>query len=208
MKSLIYWGISLPILLFAKILKVLNYDNLNDDLEKCKKYIGDNKVNNIPDTFVIYLVAAEDHRFYFHHGIDQIAILRAIYVKKLKNKYQGASTIEQQFVRVITGRYEKTKQRKFREQLLALLLDGVIRDKNSIAKTYLEVAFYGSGLEGIQQFIKRKKCTLSGLSVDDSVELIARLKYPEPLIAPESWKVKIQSRKEYTLKRQQRYLLK
>src|SRR5690242_20336233 len=68
------------------------------------------------------LVSGEDHRHGRHHGFDLIAIARAVWRRIARGKYEGASTIEQQLVRVITGRYERTLRRKVREIGLAMLL--------------------------------------------------------------------------------------
>src|SRR5262245_21594087 len=52
------------------------------------------------------LVSGEDHRHVLHPGVDPIAICRATWRCIYRGKREGASTIEQQVVRVISGRYE------------------------------------------------------------------------------------------------------
>src|SRR5208337_2064528 len=54
------------------------------------------------------LIAAEDHRFFNHGGVDPIALVRAIVRFHLRGRLQGASTIEQQLVRTVTMRYDRT----------------------------------------------------------------------------------------------------
>lgn len=203
---ILYFIITLPFLGVAFFLKKYNIDNIKDDLLIVLTYIEKMPENNIPPKLIAFLEAAEDHRYKTHYGIDFLGILRAIYIFYKKNEYQGASTIEQQLVRVITNRYERSKWRKFREQVLALLVDFYIRDKNKIAKSYIYLAFYGSGLDGLDNFLKRKKLKITTLIDTDMLELVSRLKYPEPLAFSEKWHTKILLRSKYTLRRYNKYL--
>ncbi|MDQ1497351.1 MAG: penicillin-binding protein, partial [Actinomycetota bacterium] len=55
---------------------------------------------NIPDTIRRAVVAAEDHRFFHHRGVDWQAIGRAVQADLRAGHYvQGASTITQQLIR-------------------------------------------------------------------------------------------------------------
>ena len=116
----------MPIILLANIINLLNIKSFKDDIEKSLKIIDDFSNIKIDKRFIQVLILAEDRRNKLHRGVDTIAILRAIKVRLLENKYQGASTIEQQFIRVVTNRFEKTFYRKLREQILAILLDKTI----------------------------------------------------------------------------------
>lgn len=124
----------------------------------------------IDDYYYHVLVAAEDHRSPMHYGIDPIAIIRCIYLQLTKRITQGGSTIEQQLVRTLTGRYEMTLRRKTREQIIAILLNEVVKNKKEIGKAYLNCAYFGSGKIGF--------LNLSVSDKEDASELIARLKYP------------------------------
>ena len=73
------------------------------------------------DTLSKLLISGEDHRFFYHIGFDFIAIARAIKNRVLYNKVEGASTIEQQLVRVLTNDYQRTFSRKIREIFLVLI---------------------------------------------------------------------------------------
>ncbi|KXZ74483.1 Penicillin-binding protein 1A [Acinetobacter venetianus] len=83
-------------------------------------------------------------------------MLREIYFTHVKKEFQGASTVAQQFVRVITERYERTLFRKLREQLLAVLITYEFNNK-LIGTGYLNIAFLGSGMYGLTGFLRRKK---------------------------------------------------
>ena len=71
------------------------------------------------DTLSKLLISGEDHRFFYHLGFDIIAIARAVRNRLLYGRIEGASTIEQQLVRVLTNEYQRTFSRKIKEILLA-----------------------------------------------------------------------------------------
>jgi len=150
----------------------------------------------IPHRFVATLIVAEDHRNNLHPGVDPIAILRAIFVFVKTGRLQGASTIEQQFVRVVLHCYERTFKRKFREQLLAIALTKY-RKKEEIAMSYLAIAYYGSGKYGISALRSEIKNELSFAEQQQISYLIAKLKYPEPSIKTVVWAEKVEKRVNY-----------
>lgn len=143
-----------------------------DDYNKCIEYIKHNSKSErtISLSLVDTLRLAEDHRQLLHMGVDPIAILRTIYLRLFKNIHQGASTIDQQFVRTITKRYEKTVRRKIREQILAILIRKA-STADDICKAYISCCYFGYGTYGITKLIK----THANISEFD---IAARVKYP------------------------------
>jgi penicillin-binding protein 1A len=85
-------------------------------------------VNPISQTLVDLLIAAEDHRYGSHPGVDFVAMCRAIWRTMFCGRREGGSTIAMQLVRVLTGRYEKTLSRKVIEILLAVKLTRFLSD--------------------------------------------------------------------------------
>ncbi|HET6913464.1 MAG TPA: biosynthetic peptidoglycan transglycosylase [Rhodanobacteraceae bacterium] len=134
---------------------------------------------HLSNVFVSALIAAEDKRFFFHAGVDVYAIFRAIAANLSGLSIQGASTVEQQLVRTITGRRERTYSRKLREMCLAAWLSAVY-DKSTIAKTYLRVAYYGFGSLGIDKACRQMHIRASAPSVYEAAFLVARIRYPQP----------------------------
>lgn len=127
-----------------------------------------------------FLISGEDHRFRYHFGFDVIAILRAIKNRILYNKIEGASTIEQQLVRVLTNDFEKTFKRKMKEIFLSTTLCELVPRKD-IPTIYLYVAYYGTGMNGLEQVFKKLDIDNSQtISKELCAEIIARIKYPEP----------------------------
>lgn len=122
------------------------------------------------------LIVGEDIRFLQHHGVDFFACLRAIRVFFAARRIEGASTIEQQLVRTINGEYRVCMRRKLREMCLAAYVSWRL-PKNSIAKAYLNCAYFGNQVNGY-----REASTIlladSPSSVGDFALLIATLKVP------------------------------
>lgn len=129
---------------------------------------------------VAFLVVGEDHRYYKHIGFDVIGIGRAIYRDVFLGKREGASTIEQQLVRVLTEDYRYSLRRKIKEIYLATKLKH-FADKYTLAAAYLDIANYGTDLPGLTSVLDRFGVSLQQ-EIDDEIcaEVVARLKYPEP----------------------------
>ncbi len=188
----------MPIILLANIINLLNIKSFKDDIEKSLKIIDDFSNIKIDKIFIQVLILAEDRRNKLHRGVDTIAILRAIKVRLLENKYQGASTIEQQFIRVVTNRFEKTFYRKLREQILAILLDKKAK-KYDISKSYLLIAYYGYNLTGLSA-IKKICIDINKVDITTAIEIISRLKYPQPKNINNIWLSKKNKRVLYIKK--------
>ena len=189
---------AIPIILLANIINLLNIKSFKDDIEKSLKIIDDFSNIKIDKRFIQVLILAEDRRNKLHRGVDTIAILRAIKVRLLENKYQGASTIEQQFIRVVTNRFEKTFYRKLREQILAILLDKKAK-KYDISKSYLLIAYYGYNLTGLSA-IKKICIDINKVDITTAIEIISRLKYPQPKNINNIWLSKKNKRVLYIKK--------
>lgn len=189
---------AIPIILLANIINLLNIKSFKDDIEKSLKIIDDFSNIKIDKRFIQVLILAEDRRNKLHRGVDTIAILRAIKVRLLENKYQGASTIEQQFIRVVTNRFEKTFYRKLREQILAILLDKKA-EKYDISKSYLLIAYYGYNLTGLSA-IKKICVDINKVDITTAIEIISRLKYPQPKNINNIWLSKKNKRVLYIKK--------
>ena len=95
-------------------------------------------------------IAAEDRRFYSHHGIDIRGILRAVRVNyQAGGTREGASTITQQVARTLFLNRDRTLARKMREAILAWRIEQHYR-KDQILELYLNQIFYGHNAYGIE----------------------------------------------------------
>lgn len=187
------WLLSFPHVLISLFLRIFHWSEISSDLKKCLEVAGTQR-DFIPQVFIDALIACEDRRNLMHPGVDPISMFRAICVFTVSGKIQGASTIEQQFVRVVLNRYERTIARKFREQIVAVLLTSTINNKKTIASSYLSIAFYGSSSIGIKGLKSKFGNELKNVSFEDALRMVAQLKYPRPLSPNAEWQRKIDRR--------------
>lgn len=104
----------------------------------------------IPQILKDAFVTVEDQTFFQHHGIDLIAIGRAIVVNtKNDGIEQGGSTITQQLARNLYLTHEKTYNRKLTELLYSYHLERNYT-KEKILESYINAIFFGNGVYGIE----------------------------------------------------------
>jgi membrane carboxypeptidase/penicillin-binding protein PbpC len=150
------------------------------------------------------LISGEDHRFFSHGGIDPIAICRAIWRGMVLRHPEGASTIEMQVVRVVSGRFERTLRRKLHEMALATL---VVRSipKEALPGVYLRIGYFGWRMNGFEGACRRLGLTADSLTPAQTAGLVARLKYPQPRATrPERWN-QINARAQHLLRLHSRH---
>ncbi len=105
-------------------------------------------IEDIPEEVKKVFIAAEDHRFLEHEGVDFWG-LGAIFVHYLRTgEVRGASTLTMQLSRTFFLSRERTFERKFKEWILALRVE---RDftKDEILYLYLSQVDFGRNLYGI-----------------------------------------------------------
>jgi membrane carboxypeptidase/penicillin-binding protein PbpC len=141
------------------------------------------------------LILGEDHRFYWHPGVDPFALLRALW-KTLRGIRQGGSTIAMQLVRTLTGNYERTCSRKLRELVLAIMITSW-KGRNAVPILYLWVAYYGWRMNGMRQVYTRLRLDAPRGSPLDAAKLVAQLKYPEPRLRTQKRVAQIDLRARY-----------
>ena len=98
---------------------------------------------NIPPALTHAFLAAEDSRFFQHHGIDVKSALRAIKQMLLREGRQtGASTITMQVARNFFLSNDRTLRRKIKETLLALRIERTL-SKEEFFTLYVNKIFLG-----------------------------------------------------------------
>jgi membrane peptidoglycan carboxypeptidase len=111
-------------------------------------------LEDVSTHFLQSIVAIEDHRFYEHRGFDPISILRAINVNITnQDKTQGASSITQQYARLLYLTNEKSWTRKSKEAFLTMQLETHLT-KDEILEGYINNVFFGHGIYGIENAAK------------------------------------------------------
>jgi len=98
------------------------------------------------------LVAAEDHRFYEHHGMDLVGISRAIFSNvKAGHLREGGSTITQQLARnLYLNIQDRSLTRKLVEAGLSIDIE-LNNPKDKIMETYLNDIYFGRSVYGIER---------------------------------------------------------
>ena len=103
---------------------------------------------DVPDKFSKCIVAFEDKRFYYHPGVDILAILRAIRQNAgASHTVSGGSTITMQVMRMSRNRPRNIFQ-KIIESMLALRLE-LSYSKKEILALYASNAPFGSNVIGL-----------------------------------------------------------
>jgi len=114
------------------------------------------RADALPPTLVAATIAAEDHRFWSHHGIDPLAIMRAVGRNTRRRRFsEGGSTITQQVAKLLLARGAPSSSggrgvaTKVREAVIALRLEHRLT-KREILALYLNLAPYGNQLVGVE----------------------------------------------------------
>lgn len=134
------------------------------------------ELSNLQRMILLY----EDRRFLSHSGIEWKSFLRMFKRAIFKWRWGGVSTIDQQLVRVLTRRYERSISRKIRECILALSINTHV-SKRAIFYCYIHDAYYGYRLIGCEiasRFVFQIPAV--DLSVEQSAFVACLLPLPLP----------------------------
>jgi penicillin-binding protein 1A len=105
----------------------------------------------LPQAFI----AIEDRRFYSHHGVDPLGIIRAVAMNLARRGVsQGGSTLTQQLAKNLFLTQERTVTRKLQELLLAFWLERKF-SKQQILELYLNRVYFGAGAYGVEAAAQR-----------------------------------------------------
>lgn len=107
-------------------------------------------LSEIPPAFIDAVLAAEDHRFYEHHGIDLVRTARAAWIDlTARHVLQGGSTLTQQLMKNFFLTSKRDWHRKVTEALMAYIAEKRYT-KDEILELYLNDIYLGQrGQEGI-----------------------------------------------------------
>lgn len=105
----------------------------------------------IPQTYIDAVIAVEDSRFERHHGVDPLAIVRALWTDlKTKSLAEGGSTLTQQLAKNVYFTQEKHFARKAAELFAAVDIEKHY-GKQQIFEMYVNTIYFGSGYYGIAE---------------------------------------------------------
>lgn len=96
------------------------------------------------------LLSVEDRRFYDHHGLDPVRIVKAAWRNwRAGHIVEGGSTITQQLARIEQLTPTRTFTRKVREAAIAVRLEERY-SKAQILEAYLNAVYFGDGYHGVE----------------------------------------------------------
>ncbi|MCR4733541.1 MAG: transglycosylase domain-containing protein [Treponema sp.] len=106
-------------------------------------------INDIPQNVKKIIIKAEDKRFYFHHGVDYIAAVKALFQNlSAKKTVRGASTITMQLAKIISPSTEHSFSKKLLDIFSAYRIELKL-SKKEILELYLNSLPFGMNTEGI-----------------------------------------------------------
>lgn len=174
----------------------------HSDLARCFLRIeeGISSVEDAPSNVKLFAICLEDRRFYNHPGFDWVSIVRATLLNAVGFNAGGASTIEQQLVRTITGERQRSFVRKLKEIFLARAISKRY-GKDTLINIYLSIAYFGYGLSGcdaasLQVFEKET----NDLDAASAAVIASLLLYPVPRTTTFDWVERVMRRARYAFR--------
>jgi penicillin-binding protein 1A len=137
---------------------------------------------DIPANLSRAIIAIEDRHFYEHGGFYLPSMLRAA-IRNIRtgSAREGGSTITQQLARMTYLSPERTIKRKVQEAIFALWMERTL-GKEEILSRYLNTAYFGAGVYGVDAAAKRYfGKTAKELSLSESAMLAGLVRAPSAL---------------------------
>lgn len=144
----------------------------------------------VPQYLKDAFVSIEDQRFYSHGGVDIRRTTGAV-INVLTNgdSSYGGSTITQQLIKNVTMDSERSKARKIREMVRAVILERKM-DKAEILELYMNSIYLGHGANGVQAAAKVYfDKDVDELTLVECAAIAGITKYPatyDPILNPDA----------------------
>lgn len=127
---------------YRDALAVKSVEQMAQEIEEKDNYTT---LDQMPKVYKEAVLAVEDKRFYSHHGIDPIAIGRALLHDIQAGSYvEGGSTITQQLAKNQFFTQDKNIVRKISEMFMAFKIERTF-DKDKILELYVNSIYFGNG---------------------------------------------------------------
>lgn len=152
-----------------------------DEIRSDKNFI---QLNDVDKEYLSALIESEDKRFYYHIGIDPIAITRAVFHNIAEGRFaEGGSTITQQLAKNLYFSFEKEMERKIAEVFVANDLERNYT-KDEILELYINIIYFGENCYGIKDaslhYFNKLPNTLTKEEIDALVITIKAPNYYNP----------------------------
>lgn len=107
-------------------------------------------LSRVSPQFIRAILATEDHRFPYHHGVDKLRTVKAMVITLfVPDKIQGASTITQQLAKNLFFSFRRSYLRKLQELMVSLQIESQY-SKDDILEAYVNQIPFGVGAYGIE----------------------------------------------------------
>ncbi|WP_461810156.1 transglycosylase domain-containing protein [Faecalimonas sp.] len=134
---LIYSGYSM----YKDVVQVVSVEDKVAEIRSKKQYTP---VDELPQIYKDAIISVEDHRFYFHPGIDILATARAaLHDIQAMSLVEGGSTITQQLAKNLYFTQEKKFVRKVAEVFVAIEMERKYT-KDEILELYVNSIYFGN----------------------------------------------------------------
>ncbi|MDP2035973.1 MAG: penicillin-binding protein 1C [Ignavibacteria bacterium] len=134
---------------FSKVIYAKNGSLLSAYLTRDSKWRMKSSLDEVTPDLLTAIIEKEDKWFYWHFGINPIAVTRAFFQNVSSGRrVSGASTITMQLARMLEPS-SRTYGKKFLEMLRALQLE-MRYSKQEILEMYLSMLPYGGNIEGVK----------------------------------------------------------
>jgi len=150
--SIFYWQ-CLPDPLFIKPVSTIMLDRNNQllaaHIAKDDQWRFPN-IQSIPEKYKQAILHFEDKRFYYHPGMDPMAMARALYLNVSRGRIvSGGSTITMQVIRLAKNNPPRTVYEKFKEVIAATRLE-LDYSKDEILALHASNAPFGGNVIGLE----------------------------------------------------------
>lgn len=103
----------------------------------------------VPEKFIQCITAFEDKRYFYHPGVDPVAMSRALYQDiRHRDIVSGGSTLTMQVIRLSSHHEQRSVWNKLIESILAVRLE-LTHSKKNILSLYASNAPFGSNVVGL-----------------------------------------------------------
>lgn len=160
----------------SKSIVKVNLNTLKD--ERQESWVNLNDISPFVEQAIL---ASQDQNFYYHNGIDLIAIARAsVNSLTLKNEIQGASTVTMQLIKNVCEYNKINVLEKKRTQIYSAINLEKNFSKEEIIEAYINVTYYGRDIRGLKNAAQYyfNKSPLE-LTKEESAKLVAILDNPK-----------------------------
>lgn len=150
--GIFYWQ-CLPEPLFNKPVSTIMLDRNNQllaaHIAKDDQWRFPN-IQSLPEKYKQAILHFEDKRFYYHPGMDPMAMARALYLNVSRRRVvSGGSTITMQVIRMAQNNPPRTLYEKFKEVIMATRLE-LAYSKDEILALHASNAPFGGNVIGLE----------------------------------------------------------